>query len=44
METLKLSRREFLTYAGITSSGLLLGCSSNRSIISSSAAIKFLPW
>lgn len=27
METLKLSRRDFLTYAGISGSGLLLGCS-----------------
>lgn len=28
METFKLSRRDFLTYAGVTSSGLLLGCNS----------------
>lgn len=28
MNTFKLSRRDFLTYAGIGSSGLLLGCSS----------------
>lgn len=27
MDTLKLSRRDFLTYAGISGSGLLLGCS-----------------
>ncbi|MBU2869720.1 molybdopterin cofactor-binding domain-containing protein [Colwellia sp. E2M01] len=40
MNPLKLSRRDFLTYAGISSSGLLLGCSS---IISNSSKVKILP-
>ena len=35
MNTSKLSRREFLSYAGITTSGLLLGCSSLTSSASS---------
>ena len=39
MNTLKLSRREFLTYAGVTGSGLLLGCSS---ISSNTPKLKFL--
>ena len=40
MKTYKLSRREFLTYAGVSSSGLLLGCSA---VSSKSSAIKFSP-